>query len=416
MSHCAGGQEILCDENTASHASSKLSFENAGKLNIKGVHEPIQAFQPLYPREKLALPSDDKQDKTSVIYSPLWSSYMGVYRSIRNTMDESRDRSDFRQLSILGNPLSGKTTVLADAYREAKSEGYHSFMVFGINPSSRLLSTVENVLAELLGTSSLPQNEVKVTARSKMEALDKACSSPASFVKPPHALSGTVLRLFGQVRYVDLVDPVILPSCSPLTQGGDTEIDEQSQVNIIVEAICRSLVRHLASESLVALFFDACGDIKEHGWNLINQIASIRGLPVALVLSAQTEANVPPHHFQTMVTTLIPQECRSEVFMNYLRENEVRNVISEWLGMSLESIDDTVVEFILDRTDGIPTFIVDILKSLREADVLQCEHGDLRLDRLKLNQSCQLNFVPNSVRIQSNLFARASIIPLRALQ
>jgi class 3 adenylate cyclase/tetratricopeptide (TPR) repeat protein len=160
----------------------------------------------------------------------------------------------------------------------------------------------------------------------------------------------------------------------------------------IIEALKRIVLRGSEIRPLIMAFEDLHWIDKSSEDQLKHLLESIPGARVLLIFTYRPE----------FVHTWGAKSYHSQVMLNRLSNRESLILVSHLLGT--EEIDKKLEEFILEKTEGIPFFIEELVKSLKDLQIIERENNRYRITR-------DIKEVTIPATIQDVIMARVDSLP-----
>jgi len=188
-----------------------------------------------------------------------------------------------------------------------------------------------------------------------------------------------------------------LPYLLELLAVKDSGIDKipmspQERKNRIIEALKRIALKRSEIQPLIMAFEDLHWIDKSSEDQLKHLLETIPGARVFLIFTYRPE----------FVHTWGAKSFHSQVNLNRLSNRESLIMVSHLLGT--DELDKNLEEFILEKTEGIPFFIEELLKSLKDLKIIAKEDNRYRITK-------DIKEVTIPATIQDVIMARVDSLP-----
>jgi predicted ATPase len=188
-----------------------------------------------------------------------------------------------------------------------------------------------------------------------------------------------------------------LPYLLELLAVKDSGIDKipmspEERKNRIIEALRRIVLKGSEIRPLIMAFEDLHWIDKSSEDQLKHLLESIPGARVLLIFTYRPE----------FVHTWGAKSYHSQVMLNRLSNRESLMMVSHLLGT--EELDKDLEEFILEKTEGIPFFIEELIKSLKDLKIIEREDN-----RYRITKDIKEMTIPATV--QDVIMARVDSLP-----
>lgn len=252
-------------------------------------------------------------------------------------------------VAIEGEAGIGKTQLLSDAWRELEEIAGLIERV-DLDAASRVRSLLEPVATHLLRR----HGDALAGADSSQRFSDLIDSMISS--ETPDYLANEIRR----------AGPAILHLLDIQDESGFANLDAKAQRDRTIEALL-AYFSLLAEQRPLLIVVDNSHDIDEGSLEMLDRLLSRdTNLPVMVVfLSRESD-------FLTRLS--IPKADRLSLLP--LSATECRAMVETTLGAPP---DDTLVSFVVERTEQIPLYIAELLRFLQERGLLYNEEGRLHL-------------------------------------
>jgi len=188
-----------------------------------------------------------------------------------------------------------------------------------------------------------------------------------------------------------------LPFLLELLAVKDSGIDQipmspEVKKNRIIEALKRIVLKRSEIRPLIMAYEDLHWIDKSSEDQLKHLLESIPGARVLLIFTYRPE----------FVHTWGTKSYHSQVMLNRLSNRESLMMVSHLLGT--EELDKDLEEFILEKTEGIPFFIEELIKSLKDLKIITRENNRYRITK-------DIKEVAIPATIQDVIMARVDSLP-----
>jgi tetratricopeptide (TPR) repeat protein len=188
-----------------------------------------------------------------------------------------------------------------------------------------------------------------------------------------------------------------LPFLLELLAVKDSGIDQipmspEVKKNRIIEALKRIVLKRSEIRPLIMAYEDLHWIDKSSEDQLKHLLESIPGARVLLIFTYRPE----------FVHTWGAKSYHSQVMLNRLSNRESLMMVSHLLGT--EELDKDLEEFILEKTEGIPFFIEELIKSLKDLKIITRENNRYRITK-------DIKEVAIPATIQDVIMARVDSLP-----
>ncbi|HUR16269.1 MAG TPA: adenylate/guanylate cyclase domain-containing protein [Candidatus Limnocylindrales bacterium] len=326
---------VLVTANTMRFAADAFDFEDLGDIELKGKTEPVQLYRVIGIK---AQPGRRRGLESVGLSSPLVgrSAELESLRALFEVAVAGRGRVAV----LIGEPGIGKSRLLAElraliptaTWVEGKCVTYGRTV-----PYHLVLDMVRSMLGISLSNSEAEERQIMTTR------LRELLGDEASDVGPyiAHLLS---LPLSQVERDMVQVDPEMLQSR-------------------YVAAIFRVIRGHLAAGPLVLV----CEDIHWADPASVEMVIQLMALmttqPVLLILAGRNETDSPGWRLVTQVRTTMG-DALTEIRLQPLSDDASRELVSNLL--EIESLPEQVRDKILERAEGNPFFVEEVIRMLIE--------------------------------------------------
>jgi class 3 adenylate cyclase/tetratricopeptide (TPR) repeat protein len=188
-----------------------------------------------------------------------------------------------------------------------------------------------------------------------------------------------------------------LPYLLELLAVKDSGIDKipmspEEKKNRIIEGLKRIVLKGSEIRPLIMAFEDLHWIDKSSEDQLKHLLESIPGARVLLIFTYRPE----------FVHTWGAKSYHSQVMLNRLSNRESLMMVSHLLGT--EELDKELEEFILEKTEGVPFFIEELIKSLKDLKIIEREDNRYRITK-------DITEVTIPATVQDVIMARVDSLP-----
>ncbi len=169
-------------------------------------------------------------------------------------------------------------------------------------------------------------------------------------------------------------------------------LSPEERKNRIIEALIRIVLKGSEIRPLIMAFEDLHWIDKSSEEQLKHLLESIPGARVLLIFTNRPE----------FVHNWGAKSYHSQVILNRLSNRESLMTVSHFLGT--EELDRNLEEFILEKTEGIPFYIEELIKSLKDLRIIDKEHN-----RYRITKDIKALAIPST--IQDVIMARVDSLP-----
>jgi len=349
-------------EDTFELAEGLFRFEHQGKKEIKGFSEPVAVYRPIAPRSR--------RTRFDVSAERGLTPFVGRTRELELLVD-GFERSKIGQgqvFSIIAEAGMGKSRLLYE-FRKAVANEDVTFLE-GSCPSYARGMVYHPVIDILKANFEINEKDGNQVIREKVER-GLQILGPMVTSTMPH-----ILELFS-VEDSD-VDKIPL---SPEAKKG--RILGALKQTILHGSEIRPLI--MAYENLH--WIDRSSE--EHLRDLLDYISGAR---VFLILTYRPE----------FVPTWGGRSYHNQLNLNRLSNREILSMVSHLLGTDI--FDKNIEQLIIEKTEGIPFFIEELISSLRDQRIITKKD-----DKYQLIKDIREVVVPST--IQDIIMARVDILP-----
>ncbi len=319
----------LVSEDTFKLAEGYFRFEHLGTKNVKGISEPISVYRPIVPRSR--------RTRFDVSTEKGLTPFVGRERELELLLDGfARVKAGRGQaFSIVSEAGVGKSRFLYE-FRKALSNSDVLFI------EGRCLSY----------SSGVAYHPVIDILKANFDILRD---------DPDSAIIAKVTR---GLKVLNMNQPSTLPCILELLsvqdQRSDTiSISPKGKKDRIM-SICRQISINGSEIRPVVLVFEDLHWIDESSEDVLRyMLEGILGARVLLLFTYRPE----------YIHTWGGKSYHSQVNLNRLSNRESLAMATHLLGT--DQIENALEEFILEKTDGIPFFIEELLKSLKDLNIIE---------------------------------------------
>jgi len=188
-----------------------------------------------------------------------------------------------------------------------------------------------------------------------------------------------------------------LPFLLELLAVKDSGIDQipmspEVKKNRIIEALKRIVLKRSEIRPLIMAYEDLHWIDKSSEDQLKHLLESIPGARVLLIFTYRPE----------FVHTWGAKSYHSQVMLNRLSNRESLMMVSHLL--ATQELDKELEEFILEKTEGVPFFIEELIKSLKDLKIIERENNRYRITR-------DIKEVTIPATVQDVIMARVDSLP-----
>lgn len=328
------GDDVLCDEATATAARSGLSFLPPRSLRLKGKADEIRAYIPRATGTSIVPPSD-----------PVRGAELA---SLRESLDALLDGRG-GVVIVDGAAGQGKSQLLSRLLREARSRGLLTLAGAAdvIDRGTAYLAW-RSVVAELLGIDELGSPESRIAVLRERLGDD--------------AFTRDRIPLLGEVLGLPLPD-------NELTAGMSGEVRAFNTQDLLVKLLRACAEGPSARPVLIAL--DDVHWMDSASFGLVREVA--RKLPAVLLLLFGRPFEGPQ---SAAVESVLQLEGARRMTLAPLSVEGTAGLLTRLLGAQP---DPSMVEAVHARADGNPFFTAELARGLLESDRVDRVDGVARL-------------------------------------
>ncbi len=199
------------------------------------------------------------------------------------------------------------------------------------------------------------------------------------------------------LRVLGADEATTLPYLLELLSVKDSGVDEimmspEARKERIIEALKRIVLKGSEIRPLIMAFEDLHWIDKSSEYQLKHLLEDIPGARVLLIFTYRPE----------FVHTWGTKSYHSQVMLNLLSNRESLMMVSHLL--ATEELDKDLEGFILEKTEGIPFFIEELIKSLKDLKIIEKEDN-----RYRIKKDIKEGVIPAT--IQDVIMARVDSLP-----
>jgi class 3 adenylate cyclase/tetratricopeptide (TPR) repeat protein len=349
-------------EDTFKLTEGFFRFEALGEKKIKGKEEPIRVYQVIAPSAR--------RTRFDVSAERGLTPLVGRERELELLLDgfERAKARKGQAFSIISEAGVGKSRLLYE-FRKAVANEDVNFLGGKSLSYSRSIP-YHPVIDMLMSNFDIQEGEGEQEIREKVKM---------------------GLKLIGADEASTL--PYLLELLSAKDSGIDKiPMSPEAKKNRIIEALKRILLKGSEIRPLVMTFEDLHWIDKSSEDVVRNHLESIPGSRVLLIFTYR------PEFVQTWGT----KSYHSQVMLNRLSNRESLMMVSHLLGT--EELDKDLEEFILEKTEGVPFFIEELIKSLKDLKIIERENKRYRITK-------DIKEVTIPATVQDVIMARVDSLP-----
>jgi class 3 adenylate cyclase/tetratricopeptide (TPR) repeat protein len=352
-------------EDTFKLTEGFFRFEALGEKKVKGKEEPVKVYQVIAP--------STRRTRFDVSAERGLTPFVGRERELELLLDgfERVKANKGQAFSIVSEAGCGKSRLLYE-FRKAVANEDITFL------EGKCLSygkgvAYHPVIEILKSTFDIQEEEKDTKIREKVKA---------------------GLKLMG----VD--EPSTLPYLLELLSVKDSGIDQismspEAKKDRIIEACRRIVLKGSEIRPLIIAFEDLHWLDKSSEDVLKNHLESVPGSRILLIFTYRPE----------FVHTWGSKSYHNQLTLHRLSNRETLEMLTSILGT--REIEKSLEEIILEKTEGVPFFIEEFIKSLRDLKIIEKKDNSYRLSK----DVYQLT-IPST--IQDVIMARVDSLPERA--
>ena len=320
-------------EDTFKLTEGLFRFEGLGRRMIKGKEEPVNIYRAISP--------STRRTRFDVSAERGLTPLAGRERELELLLDglERSKAGRGQAYSITAEAGVGKSRLLYE-FRKAVANEDVTFLEGRCLSYSRAVA-YHPIIDSLKANFDIHENDVDLNIKKKVER---------------------GLKILG----VD--EASTLPYLLELLSVKDSGIDKipmspEARKYRIMEAFKQIALKGSEIRVLIMAYEDLHWIDKSSEELLKYVLASIPGARILLIFTYRPE----------FVHTWGAKSYHSQVMLNRLSNRESLMMVSHLLGT--EELDKNLEEFILEKTDGVPFFIEELIKSLKDLKVIEREDG-----------------------------------------
>jgi class 3 adenylate cyclase/tetratricopeptide (TPR) repeat protein len=352
-------------EDTFKLTEGFFRFEALGKKKIRGKEEPVSIYR--------VITSSSRRTRFDVSAERGLARFVGRERELELLLDgfERSKKGQGQAFSIVSEAGLGKSRLLYEFRKKVANEDI-TFLEGKCLSFSK--DTAYHPIADILKSIF----DVK-EHDGDFQIIEKVQKG---------------LKILGADESSTL--PFLLELLSVKDSGIDnTSMSPESKKDRTMEALKRTTLQGAAVRPLIMAFEDLHWSDKSSEEYLKNLLNSISGARVFLIFTYRPE----------FVHTWGGRSYHSQINLNRLSNRESLLVVSHLLGT--EDIDRDLEELILEKSEGVPLFIEEFVKSLSDLKIMEKENGKYRLAK-----DIQKVSIPST--IQDVIVARVDTLPENA--
>jgi len=349
-------------EETFSLTEGLFQFEALGNKKVKGKEEPVSVYRVIAP--------STRRTRFDVSAERGLTPFVGRERELDLLLDgfERAKRSRGQAFSIMAEAGVGKSRLLYE-FRKAVSSENVTFLEGKCLSYSR--GTAYHLVIDILKSNSdIREGDEDYEIRDKVKK---------------------GIKILGADEESTL--PYLLELLSVKDSGmGQIPMSPEGRKARIIDAINRITLRGSEIKPLIMAFEDLHWIDKSSEDVLRYLLESISGARVFMIFTYRPE----------FVHTWGGRSYHSQVNLNRLSNRETLTMASHLL--NAEDIDSDLEDFILGKTEGIPFFIEEFIRSLQDLQIIEKRDG-----KCSLTKGIQDITVPST--IQDLIMARIDSLP-----
>jgi tetratricopeptide (TPR) repeat protein len=349
-------------EETFKLTEGLFRFEALGEKAVKGKEEPVNVYRAIAP--------STRRTRFDVSAERGLTPFVGRERELELLLDGfERSKSGRGQaFSIMAEAGVGKSRLLYE-FRKAVANEDVTFL------EGRCLSYSKGVayhpVIEILKANfDIPEGDGDLEIREKVK-------------------KGLKILVADEASTL----PYLLELLSVKDSGIDKiPMSPEVKKDRVIEALRRIVLKGSEIRPLIMAFEDLHWIDKSSEDHLKHLLESIPGVRVLLIFTYRPE----------FVHTWGAKSFHSQVTLNRLSNRESLMMVSHLLGT--ENLDKDLEEFILEKTEGVPFFIEELIKSLKDLKILEREDNKYRITK-------DLKEVTIPATVQDVIMARVDSLP-----
>jgi len=365
MNQSAQAGTILASEDIYGLTRDYFEYEPAGSVEIKGKRKPLKSYR--------VLGLGKARTRLRAAMSHGLTPLVGRERELELLLDafERTNEGQGQALSIVGEAGVGKSRLLYE-FKNAVATKDVTFLEGRCLPYSRGVA-YHPIIDCLKSTFDIREGDDDIQVTEKVK-------------------QGLAL--------IKLEEANTLPYLLDLLSVKDTGIDSLSMSpdarrDRTMTAITRLVLKGSESRPLIVAIEDLHWVDKSTEETLKLWLSSISGARVLMIFTYR------PDYLHTWGA----RSYHSQITLNRLSNRESLAMLSHILGT--EEIDKELQEMVLKKTEGIPFFIEEFVRSLRDLGVIERKEN-----RYYLNRDTKALVVPST--IQEVIMARVDLLPQAA--
>ncbi|MGD9227967.1 MAG: adenylate/guanylate cyclase domain-containing protein, partial [Desulfobacterales bacterium] len=349
-------------EDTFRLTEGLFRFEGLGQRMIKGKQEPVNVFRAIAP--------STRRTRFDVSAERGLTPFTGRERELELLLDGlKRSKAGRGQaFSIMSEAGVGKSRLLYE-FRKAVASEDLTFLEGRCLSYSRAVA-YHPVIEILKANFDIHEDDGDFEIREKVKRGLEILGADEAFT---------------------------LPYLLELLAVKDSGIDEipmspEERKNRIIEALKRIVLKGSEIRPLIMAFEDLHWIDKSSEDQLKHLLESIPGARILLIFTYRPE----------FVHTWGAKSYHSQVMLNRLSNRESLIMVSHLLGT--EELDKDLEEFILEKTEGVPFFIEELIKSLKDLSIIEKKDN-----RYRITKNIKEVVIPATV--QDVIMARVDSLP-----
>jgi class 3 adenylate cyclase/tetratricopeptide (TPR) repeat protein len=349
-------------EDTFKLTEGFFRFEALGEKKIKGKEEPVKVFQVIAP--------STRRTKFDVSAERGLTPFVGRERELELLLDglQRAKLGKGQAFSIISEAGCGKSRLLYE-FRKAVANEDVNFLEGKCLSYSRGVA-YHPVIDILKSNFDILEGDGDVKIREKVK-------------------SG--LEILGADEASTL--PYLLELLAVKDSGIDKiPMSPEVKQDRIIEALKRIVLKGSETRPLILAYEDLHWIDKSSEDHLKHLLESIPRAKVLLIFTYRPE----------FVHTWGTKSYHSQVMLNRLSNRESLMMVSHLLGT--EELDKDLEEFILEKTEGVPFFIEELIKSMKDLKIIEKENK-----RYRITKDIKEVTIPTTV--QDVIMARVDSLP-----
>jgi class 3 adenylate cyclase/tetratricopeptide (TPR) repeat protein len=325
----AAANETLICAGTRQATRVGLCADALGDIALKGLPHPVAAW-------RVHSIAENAENSTDPDARPIVGRRSEL-RQVDAALKEIREANEGQMLLVRGDPGIGKTRLLTEFSSQARSQGFHAHRILLLDfGAGSLDDPSRQLLRSLLG----------LDPRSDESTRTRVAEAAMSSGRIPRGDCACLNDLF------DLPQPVELRTS---WDAMNNDVRRKRRHQMVANLVC-----NIARTTPLFLSFE---DVHWADQNALSQMAVIAGAivdrPVAMIMTARNEGNPIGTEWRAHAgpTPL------STIDLGPLRGTEAMK-----LAETFPEADESYVRGCVERADGNPLFLVQLLRSALDAD------------------------------------------------